>query len=90
LSLHAQIEEIADGGARHSLEVGVDRAAGLHGAAQRVAADNLSDVDENRRVRVTHFDDVEQRLLLPGIRHGLGKVETVTVQRRRAETHATG
>ena len=63
---------------------------GRERALQLVAADDLPHVDEDRRVGIAQLDDVEERLLLPGIGHRRGVVEPVTVERHRSVARAAG
>jgi hypothetical protein len=73
MALRADTEEIVERLAWTRFQVWMDRSAGLDGADQQIAADNLSDIDENGSICVAQFDNIEQRLLFPGIRHGCVK-----------------
>ena len=57
---------------------------------QLIAADDLRDIQEHRRVRIAQLHDVEQSLLLPRGRDGLDVVEAVAIHARRAKARAAG
>ena len=85
----AQAEEVR-ARQRPGAPAGEDRAGRGAAHLELVAADDLADVDEDRRVGVAELDDVQQRLLLPGVGHRRRVVQPVAVERHRSQARAAG
>ena len=77
-----EVGEVVDGPA------GQDGPAGRQRSLQLVAGDDLADIHEHRRVGIAQLDDVQQHLLLPGIGHRRGEVQSVAVEGHRAIARA--
>jgi hypothetical protein len=59
-----------------------------HTGLQRVTGDDRRHVDEHRQVHVVHLHDVQKRLLLSRVRDGRAVVESVHLDRARADAAA--
>ncbi len=67
-----------------------DGPAGRQDGLQLVAGDHLAYIHEHRCVGIAQLDDIEERLLLPGIGHRRREVEPVAIERHRPVVHAAG
>ena len=72
---------------RRGVEV-LGRDAGPHRRLQLIAGDDLGDLHEHRKVAIAQLDDVEQRLLLPGIADRRAVVGSISCYGRRANAVA--
>jgi len=56
------------------------------GLLKSIAGDDAAHSDEGRQVGISEFDDVEERLIFPGIRKGLAVLSAVANHGARANS----
>jgi hypothetical protein len=74
----AEIQEVSEVSLR-ALVAGEDAAASRQGAFKFVAADHLAHLHKYRDIRIPEPDDVQERLLLPGVADRGNVIEPVSI-----------